>query len=152
MGRQVRRALGLAAAVLLLLAAAALAAGPKKGATYAGTTVHGMDSITLKVSKNGKTVTVNAPFAPLYCQGGGGPTRQVTKSAAIAKNGSFSGSIAYESVSTHTRSTKLYFKGRFAGKLVTGTVRSEFGIGGSPEARASLKQCEGSTSFSAKTK
>jgi hypothetical protein len=53
-------------AVALVLAAAALAANPKKGGSYAGTTMgHGLDKrLTLKVAKNGKTAIAN-----LYCSG-----------------------------------------------------------------------------------
>jgi len=151
MSMQLRRAFGLAFLTLLLAAAAALAAGPKKGATYTGTTVQGKEPITLKVSANGKSVTVGVQFAPLYCQGGGAGERQITKPAAIAKNGSFSGTIAYEFVPTHKQTTKLYFKGKFSGKSVRGTARSEFGLI-SAEARKSLAECNGSTSFTAKTK
>jgi hypothetical protein len=148
---QLGRTLGLTVLVLLLSAAAASAAGPKKGATYAGTAVQGKTAITLKVSANGKAVTVDVPSAPLYCQGGGGPERQITKPAAIGKDGSFKGTITYEFTPNHSKPTKLYFSGKFSGKSVTGHERSEFGLT-SPEAHKTLAQCDGSTSFSAKTK
>ncbi len=151
MRSQLGRALVLAVLVPAVAAAAALAAGPKKGATYSGTIVQGKTSITLKVSANGKSVTVGVPSAPLYCQGGGGPERQITKPATIAKDGSFKGTITYEFIPNHTKPTKLYFSGKFSGKSVKGHARSEFGLI-SAEARKSLAECDGSASFSATTK
>jgi hypothetical protein len=148
---QLGRAFVLAVLALVVAATAALAAGPKKGATYSGTTVQGKTTITLKVSASGKFVTVSVPSAPLYCQGGGGPERQITKPAAIAKDGSFKGAITYEFIPNHSKPTKLYFSGKFSGKSVTGHARSEFGLI-SLEAHKNLLQCDGSTSFSAKTK
>jgi hypothetical protein len=148
---QLGRALGLTVLVALVCAAVATAAGPKKGATYSGTIAQGHTAITLKVSANGKSVTANVPAAPLYCQGGGGPERLITKPAAIGKDGSFKGTITYEFTPSHKDTTKLYFSGKFSGKSVTGRARSEFGLL-SPEARKNLAQCNGSASFSAKTK
>lgn len=151
MSRHLVRILVLAGIALLVAATVALAAGPRKGATYTGTAVHGKESVTLKVSKSGRTVTVSVPFPPLYCEGGGAGTRQVTKPAAIAGNGTFKGSIAYEFIPLHKLVTKLYFSGRFSGKRVSGKVRSEFGLL-SPEAHRSLLKCNGSTGFSAQAK
>ena len=151
MFRQLYRALGLAGLVTLAFAALALAAGPKKGATYTGTTVQGKQPVALKVSKNGKAVTVSVMSAPLYCEGGGAGERQITKPATVAKDGSFKGTIVYEFVPTHAKTTKLYFSGKFSGKSVKGTARSEFGLV-SPSAAKELQKCDGSTSFTAKTK
>jgi hypothetical protein len=151
MSKQLRWVVSLAAIALLLGAAVALAAGPKKGATYTGATARGKEPIALKVSPSGKAVTVSVQFAPLYCEGGGAGTRQITKPATIAKDGSFKGSITYEFTPTHQKTNKLYFSGKFSGKSVKGSARSEFGLV-SAEARSKLKQCDGSTSFSAKTK
>ena len=143
MVKQLPRVIVLASAVLLASAAAALGA-PLKGATYAGATVRSKASITLKVSKNGKTVTLNAPYAPLYCEGGGGGgIRRVTRPAAVSNSGSFSGSIAFESTLTHQVFARLFLSGKFSGHTVSGTARSEY-----PKA----KQCGGSTSFTAKAK
>jgi hypothetical protein len=145
--RSPRRALqaGLAPTLVPLLAitTVALAAGPVKGGTYTGETVHGKRPITLKVSKSGKAVTANVTFPPQYCEGGGGGTRQVTKAATISKSGSFKGSIAYEFVPTHKITAHLFFTGKFSGHAVNGTARSEFPL---------AKQCNGSTRFSAKAK
>jgi hypothetical protein len=140
---KLRRALLLASIALAATPAVALAAAAIKGATYTGNTVRGKAAITLKVSKSGKSVTVNAPVAPLYCQGGGGPERQITRAAGISKGGSFSGSIGYEFVLTHKLTARLFFKGKFSGHAVKGTARSEFVL---------AKSCDGSTTFTAKAK
>jgi hypothetical protein len=150
MGRLLRRALGLAGLALILTAAVALA-GVKKGATYTGTLEHAKQPIALKVSQNGKSVAVSVQFAPLYCEGGGGGEKQISKPAKIAKDGSFSASILYEFVPTHAKTTKLYVKGKFNGKSAKGTARSEFGLA-SPQAAKELAKCNGSTTFTAKTK
>jgi hypothetical protein len=149
--KQFCRALGLVGLATFALAAVALAAGPKKGATYTGTTVQGKEPITLKVSGSGKAGTVAILTAPLYCEGGGAGERQITKPATIAKDGSFKGTIVYEFTPTHKKTTKLYFSGKFSGKSVKGTARSEFGLV-SPSADKELQKCDGSTSFTAKTK
>ena len=151
MSTQLRRVVSLAAAALLLSATLALAAGPKKGASYTGTTVQNKEPITLKVSHNGKSVTVSILSAPLYCEGGGAGERQITKPATIAKDGSFKATITYEFTPTHQKTTKLFLSGKFSGKKVKGSARSEFGLV-SAEAHSKLKQCDGTTSFSAKTK
>ncbi len=138
-----RRAAMLAAIALLSCAALALAAGPKKGATYSGTLSQGKQPITLKVAQSGKAVTANVQVAPFYCEGGSAGEREITKSSSIAKNGSFKATITYEFVPTHAKTTKLIVQGKFSGKSVKGTARSEFSL---------AKQCNGSTTFSAKTK
>jgi hypothetical protein len=138
------RRTGLVSTAILLLALTSVAlAGPVKGATYTGTTSHGNAAISLKVSKSGKSVTVNAPFAAIYCEGGGAGTRQITRAATISPGGSFKGSITYEFVPTHRITAHLRFAGKFSGHAVKGTARSEFPL---------AKQCDGSTRFSAKVK
>lgn len=149
MGRLLR-ALGIAGLALILTAAVALA-GVKKGATYTGTLAKNKQPIALKVSKNGKSVTVSVQFAPLYCEGGGAGEKQITKPATIAKDGSFTASILYEFVPTHAKTSKLYVKGKFSGKSAKGTARSEFGLA-SPQAAKELAKCNGSTTFIAETK
>jgi len=138
MSRQLRRAPALAVMVTLATTAVALAAGPLKGATYTGTTVRGERPISLKVSGNGKSVTVSIADPPLYCQGGGPPETQITKPAKVHRNGSFSGSITYQFM--HKTSFKASFSGKFSGKKATGTIRSEY----------SSSSCSGSTTFLAK--
>ena len=151
MSSSVRRATMVALVALLVCATAALAAGAKKGATYSGQTVQAKEPITLKVSRSGKSVSVSVQFAPLYCEGGGGGERQLSQPATIAKDGSFKSTIVYEFTPTHAKTSKLYVSGKFSGKQVKGSARSEFGLI-SPAARKELAKCDGSTSFSAKTK
>ena len=141
--KQARRLVVLALLVPAAAATVALASGPLKGATYTGTIVHGKAAITLKVAKNGKSVTVNVLSAPLYCQGGGAPERQLTKGAPISKSGSFKGAIAYEFAPTHKITARLYFSGKFSGRTVKGSARSEFTL---------AHGCNGSTSFTAQAK
>jgi hypothetical protein len=141
--KQARRILALVLLATLASGAAALASKPVNGATYTGTTAHGKAAIELKVSANGKRVTVKMVSPPLYCEGGGGPTLQITKAAAISKSGSFNGSIAYEFRFTHKITSHLFFSGKFSGRSVTGSARSEFAL---------AKVCDGSTSFTARAK
>jgi hypothetical protein len=151
MGRQLRRVLGIAALTALATAAVALAAGPKKGATYSGILGHSKEPITLKVAKNGKSVTISVQTAPLYCEGGSAGERQISTPAPISKDGGFSGTIAYEFVPTHKKTTKLHVTGKFSGSSVKGSARSEFGLT-SLQAAKELAKCNGSTTFSAKAK
>ncbi len=141
MSRQIRLALAIACLGVLLSAAAALAAGPVKGAKYTGATVRDKQPITLKVSASGKSVTLGVAFAPMYCEGGGPGSTQITKPATISSNGSFQGTISYEFAPLHEITAKLLIKGKFSGHTVSGSARSEF-----PRA----PQCNGSTTFSAK--
>ena len=143
MSKPLRSVLALAIVASLAPAAVALAANAVKGATYAGAVVHTKEPISLKVAKNGKTVTVSIAIAPLYCEGGGVGTRQITKAAPISKSGSFKGSIAYEFQPTHKTTARLFFNGRFSGRTVKGTARSEFPV---------VPLCDGSTTFSASAK
>jgi hypothetical protein len=138
MTKQLRRGACMAGAILVAASASALAAHPLKGRVYAGVTAHGKASVTLTISKSGTTLTASVPRAPLYCQGGGPSPTQVTKPAAIAANGSFSGAIVY------FYQGQLSYKVRFSGRvtkanLITGTVRSEY----------KSRECSGSTTFSA---
>jgi len=138
MRKQLRRAACLAGAILAAATAGALAAQPLKGRVYAGVTAHGKASVTATVAKSGKTLTLSVPRAPLYCQGGGPSPTQVTKPAAIAADGSFSGAIVY--FYQGRVSYKVRFSGRVAKTdLITGTLRSEY----------KSKECSGSTTFSA---
>jgi hypothetical protein len=143
MANELRPVLALALIAVISPAAVALAAGPLKGGTYTGVVVHSKEPISLKVSRNGKAVTVSLPIAPLYCEGGGAGTRQITRAAAISKDGSFKGSIAYEFEPTRKTVARLFFNGKFSGRTVKGTARSEFPL---------VKRCDGSTTFSAKAK
>jgi hypothetical protein len=141
MTKQLRRALLFAPVIVIATGAVALAAGPVRGGTYRGTTAHGRDAISLKVSGNGRSVKVSVPNPPGYSVGCGGPTVASTRAAGISGGGSFSGSISYEFPLFRRTVVKVFFSGRFSGRSVKGTVRSQFTYS---------KACSGSTSFSAK--
>jgi hypothetical protein len=143
MSKQLRAALALVIVASMAPAAVALGASAVKGATYTGAVARNKEPISLKVSNSGKAVTVSLASAPLYCEGGGAGTRQITKAASISKSGSFKGSIAYEFQPTHRTTARLFFSGRFSGRNVEGTARSEFLL---------AKQCDGSTTFLAHAK
>jgi hypothetical protein len=154
MVRQLCRTACLAVLVSLAVAAVALAAGPRKGATYRGKLVQDKEPIALKVSRNGRSVTVSAQFAPLYCFGVSVKERQITKPARIGRNRSFSATITYEFVLTHKQTAKLFVSGRFNGRRVSGVARSAFPAFHTvtPTAHHSLKPCDGTTTFSAKAR
>jgi hypothetical protein len=141
--RRTSLSLLLATAALLLLAALAIATPLKKNATYKGTTAHDGLPISFKVSSSGKTAKANMMVAPAYCEGGSAGVIQLTKPASISSKGAFKGTISYEFAPEHKIIAKAYFSGKFSGKSVKGTLRSEFLL---------AKQCSGSTTFSAKTK
>jgi len=143
MSKQLRVGLALVIVASMAPAAMALAASAVKGATYTGAVARNKEPISLKVSNSGKAVTMSIAIPPLYCEGGGVGARQITKAAPISKNGSFKGSIAYEFQPTHRTTSRLFFSGRFSGRIVKGTARSEFPL---------AKECDGSTTFSAKAK
>jgi hypothetical protein len=136
-----RRLAALAACSLIIaamLAAVALAAGPVKNAVYVGT-LKG-ELITLKVSKSGKSVKIEDPFPPAYCQGGSAGVRQISNPAAISSSGSFSDTIAYEFVPTKKKTSTLTFTGKFSGRTVSGKAHSHFLL---------AMGCDGTSSFSA---
>jgi hypothetical protein len=141
MTKQLRRALALVPAVAIATSAAALAAGPLRGGTYRGTTAHGRDAISLKVSGNGRAVSVSVPTPPGYSAGCGGPAVQKTRPASISGAGTFTGTINYEFPLLRKTVVKVFFSGRFSGRSVRGTVRSQYVFS---------RACSGSTSFSAK--
>ena len=152
--RQFCRVACVVAFVSLAIAAVALAAGPRKGATYRGAMVQDKEPISLKVSRNGRFVTVSARFAPLYCFGVSVKERQLTKPARIARNGSFKAVITYEFTVTHRRTSKLYVNGRFVRRRVRGTARSEFPRYHLPTdpTRTRPSPCNGTTTFSARAR
>jgi hypothetical protein len=143
MTKQLRRAVPLVPAIALATSAAALAAGPLKGHTYRGATAHGRDAISLKVSGNGRAVSVSIPNPPGYGGAGcAGPSVQRTRAARISGGGSFSGTINYEFALLRKTVVRVIFSGRFSGRSVRGTVRSQY---------VYSRPCSGSTSFSART-
>jgi hypothetical protein len=137
MSRNVRAA-ACAAAAVLATAASAWAAKPLAGKVYTGDTAHQQLPVKLTVSRNGQTVKLTIPYAPLYCQGGGGPVKTVETPAAISRKGTFVGTIKY--LYNGKVAYKVTFNGYFATRTVaTGKVRSEY----------KSKECSGSTAFTA---
>jgi hypothetical protein len=137
MRSRISRAAVIAAAVVAVSASLAFAAHPLKSTVYAGLTAKESDMIQLTVSKNGKTLKATIPVIPLYCQGGGPPEEEVTKSVRIHRDGRFSGVIHYKFQGKE--SFEAFFSGRFTTKrLVKGHLRSDY-----PNA----KSCSGTTTF-----
>jgi hypothetical protein len=127
MTSSLRRAALLAAIALLACAATALAGvklGAVKGAKYAGTVRNA--AVTLTVSANGKSAKISIPFAPAYCQGGGGGEVQHTKSEPISKSGSFTATIAYTVEGSTRQFATVTVKGSFIGKAFDGSAKSSF--------------------------
>jgi len=138
--------------VLTLALAAAAFAGPLNGKTYKGSSSStGQESehhkvrvvshsISLKVSSNGKKVSVHISFGrPLfYCS-----TQELvhvaeTSPAAISSSGSFKATIQERfSKSVGPAPITQVVTGHFSGSKVSGTIRTE------------AAECSGSTSFSA---
>jgi hypothetical protein len=141
MTKQLRRVLVFAPVIVMATAAVALAAGPVRGGTYRGTTAHGRDAISLKVSGNGRSVKVSVPTPPGYSSGCGGPAVQKTSPASISGAGTFNGTINYEFALFRKTVVRVFFSGRFSGRSVKGTIRSQY---------VYSRPCSGSTSFSAK--
>lgn len=133
-----------AAAAALLPAAPAWGASaparPLAGGHYEGATSHASSPLTLKVGRNGRAVTVSLPVLPTYCATPGHVQIQHTSPARISAHGTFTATIAYEGLFTSGPTAKGYLKGRFNGRRVTGTIRSEF---------LQLTGCDGSSAFSA---
>jgi hypothetical protein len=121
--------------------ATALASGPVKGARYLGATVQSKSIVTLKVARNGRTVSVSVSAAPVYCGKPSVVQFEKTKPAKISTHGAFKASISYEGLFTPGVSARVYVEGRFNGKVATGKARSEF---------LTVSGCNGKTSFSAK--
>lgn len=138
-------------ALTLLLAATALAAGPLAGKTYKTVTPStGLNEqhlrkhiakspMTLKVSGNGKTVTVHfSSVNPiLYCLTKETLHTQTTTPAKIS-NGSFTARVGE---GFHAKDKKpaivQVVSGKFSGKTVRGTIKTE------------AEPCGGTTSFTA---
>jgi len=145
------RILALTIALTLALTAAALA-GPLKGKTYKGTTpTTGTEkehhkvrivshSISLKVSSNGKKVSVHLSFGSplLYCGNQEKVSVEETSPAPISSSGSFKASIQERfSKSVGPAPITQVISGHFNGSKVSGTIRTE------------AAECSGTTSFSA---
>lgn len=143
--RRVKRARPIAALAVAMTAAApawgaAPPAKPLAGGRYAGATSHAASALTLKVSRNRRSVTLSLPILPTYCATPGHVLIQHTSAARISTRGAFTATISYEGLFTSGLLAKGYVKGRFNGRHATGTVRSEF---------LKLEGCNGSSPFSA---
>lgn len=145
MSSRVRQAAMLAAVALLICATAAIAAGAKpgaiKGAKYAGAVRN--SPVTIKVASDGKSAKVSIPFAPAYCQGGGGGEVQHTKSAPVSKDGAFTAKISYTVMGSTRVFATVTVKGTFLKKNFDGTAKSTF---------TPATSCSGQSSFAAAAK
>ena len=128
------------APLTLLLATAAFAAGPLAGKTYSTTTPsYGYNEqhirthlhagpLTLKVSGNGKTVTVHfsSDRAVLYCLATETLHLQTTSPAAISSSGSFTARVD-EGFHAGDKKPAIVqvIAGKFSGRTVYGTIRTE---------------------------
>ncbi|HTA35214.1 MAG TPA: hypothetical protein VK761_00760 [Solirubrobacteraceae bacterium] len=143
MNSSVRRAALLAAVALLLGASAALAASVKvgavKGAKYAGTVRD--EAVTVTVAANGKSAKVSIPFAPAFCQGGGGGEVQHTQSAPV-KGGELTAKISYTVEHSSRVFATVTIKGTFMNSNFDGQLKSSF---------TPAKECDGQESFFATT-
>jgi hypothetical protein len=150
---RLRPALGLTLLLTLAGSVAAFAAGPLKGRTYEGRTqASGVSSegltqrlrvtgpITLRVSRSGGSVTVHfASSSPiLYCNTSKPLYGQTTKPARISGSGTFRASVGERfAAGPGPPPIVQVVTGRFSGRTVKGTVRTEAG------------ECGGTTSFTA---
>ena len=88
-----------------------------------------------------KSAKASVPFAPAFCQGGGGGEVQHTKFAPV-KGGAFTTKITYTvEHSSHTFAT-ITIKGTFIGSNFDGQLKSSF---------TPAKECNGQESFFATT-
>jgi hypothetical protein len=138
---------------MLAACATALAAGPLKGKTYRGSTSSsGVSSegqqlqlkvtgpILLTVAGSGKTVTVrfSSPYPILYCRPNEQLHSQSTTPAKISASGAFRATIAERfAAGSGPPAIVQVLSGRFSGRTVKGTLRTEAG------------ECGGVASFSA---
>jgi hypothetical protein len=145
----------LAAAVALSLAgsAGALAAGPLGGKTYEGgapssgtseghsVSTHASGNIVFKVASNGKSVRVRfSSSAPvLYCRTQQQVHVQSSHPATISSNGTFKAAVGERFAAGPGPPAILQvISGKFSGRSVRGTIRTQAGL-----------YCSGVASFSA---
>ena len=122
------RVILLSLAALFAVAGVAAAAQPVKGGKYSGTfTIAPSESVTFKVSKNGKKVTglKVLPSAPNTCGSGGPPPGQSSKAVKISK-GKFTATVTYT-----TGTGFVFAKAKVTGTFLKhrrerGTVRTRF--------------------------
>jgi hypothetical protein len=141
MTNMARRTLTITLALTLAISAAAFAAA-LRGKTYEGgvpssgvssrrhrvKTLHAGGNISLRVSSNGTSVTVrfSSPYPVLYCETGKALVSQSTKPARISGSGTFTAAIAQRfSYGPGPPSIVQVVSGRFSGRNVSGTIRTE---------------------------
>lgn len=96
-------------------ALAAAAAKPEKGKTYSGTVKRFGTSISFRVSKTGKSVSLQDPGCPVHFLPGRGVNPPRSHSGRVSSNGTFKVNLPLESVN-----------GKAAGHMtVTGTFAQE---------------------------
>lgn len=119
----------LALAGALLVTGVALAAQPVKGATYKGTWGPAADhnSMTFKVSSNGKTVSnFRLNGLPVGCQGGGFGS-PISKSGPVSNSGTFKVTMPLYFSPTHRTTGSLVMTGTFlSGGKEKGTLSTKF--------------------------
>jgi len=142
---------------MLGVSTAALAAGPLKGKTYEGgvpstgvkseghhqVKLYAAGNIVLRVAGNGKSVTVrfSSSAAILYCRTQQRLYSQSTKPASISSSGTFRAAITQKfSAGTGSPASVQVVSGRFSGRSVSGTIRTEAG------------ECGGTATFSARAR
>jgi hypothetical protein len=148
--------LAASAALALALAAHTLDAAafnvnvkPVSGATYAGTAHH--IPVSMTVSRDGRSVTVNMRDAPAFCSGGGGPEPHHAASAPVSSSGGVVVKLTF------------YANNRSRAKLATVVLKGNFftfqhskpGFAGAvvtTYASASLHRCGGEEPFHAVTR
>jgi len=134
------RTLAMTVALALGATASALAA-PLNGKTYEGSTpssgvndeghrvpTHAAGNIALRVSGNGKSVTVrfSSSIPLLYCRTQARLHVQSTHAASISSNGAFKATIAERFMAgTGPPSIVQVVSGRFSGRSVHGVIRTQ---------------------------
>jgi hypothetical protein len=144
-------------ALTLAGSAVALAAGPSKGKTYEGSApaigvsseghhkikLHAGGRITLRVSNDGRSVTVHftSVHPLLYCNTPKTLKLQSSKSGRISASGSFKATIDERfEINPGPPSIVQVITGHFSGKTVSGKIQTNAG------------DCGGASSFSARVK
>lgn len=150
--KKARFIFGTALALVLAGSTGALAAGALGGKTYEGPApsvgvdsgghkqrTHASGNIVLRVSGNGKSVTIRFPSTPVfYCITQQRVHVQSTKPAAISKSGSFKATIGERfAAGPGPPAIVQVVSGQFSGRTAKGTIRTQ------------AAECSGTASFSA---
>lgn len=126
----------LAATATLAISGVAIASNATKGGSYVGTYAgaSNTDSITFKVSSNGKQVVDLNVITPVKCNGGcGGFGTPITGSAKISKGGTFKVTLKIKApgTSNQTEGTDKVTGKFLKGGRARGKVTSHFNHGSS---------------------